>query len=198
MSQVNLTTVAVYKGDAEHMPLDTELPLSGIDRYFPPLTFPSKGITCLYGHRNPALVYLHQYAALAKQDSAAVDVTVEIETWLRQKVDFSDAADSGLKVTRFLSVARAKKEITDYIDKHWLELTKKYGLPAEDFPRTPTRYPHLLDEIITLEPFKHLAVIAYTVETPQVGQFQVATIFDLDAITLCDGGAFLQNVDLTY
>lgn len=195
MSQVNLTTVLFYQGDTEHMPLDSELTLAGIDRYFPPLTFPSKGITCLYGHRNPALAYLHEYAAISKMDSAAVEINVEIGAWLRQKVDFSDDPDSGLRLTRFLSLARAKKEIVDYFDKNWMKLTGKAGLPVEDFPRSPTKHPHLLDRIIELEPFKHLAVIAYTVEAPQVGPFQVATIFDLDAITLCDGGALLQDVE---
>lgn len=196
MSQVNLNTVIFYKGDAEHKPVAKELPLAGIDHFFPPLTFPARGMTFLYGHRNPAIPYLLNLAGLGEQDAAIVDVHVEIGNWLRQKVDFSDSPDSGLQGTEFLSVLRAKKEIVDDLSAAWVGLCKAKGLPVEDWPRKPTALPHLLDVVMSGERYNHLSVIAYTVDTPQIGPFQVATVFNLDAITLYDGGSLLQDVDL--
>lgn len=196
MSQVNLNSVCFYKGDSAHRPIETELPLEGIDRLFPKLIFPSKGVTFLYGHRNPALPYLLRIASVGGQDAAIIDIHVEIGKWLRQKVDFGDDPDSGISQTRFLSISRAKKPVLDMFDGHWQKRMKEDGVAFDDWPKGPTKYPQYLDEIVALPEFKHLAVIAYSVTTPEVGSFQVATVFDKESIVLYDGGHLLQNVQM--
>lgn len=195
MSRVNLNTVLLYKGDEQLRPVSSTLALEGIDKLFPSLTFPSKGRTFLYGHRNPALPYLLKAHAGARLHRAVVDVEVEIGVWLRQKVDISDDPESGIKHTRFMSVPRAKVGLLERLDENWKEALAQAGLPKDDTLRGATRYPHLLDEVIELPEFKHLAVISYHVYSEELqGQFQAATVFDLDAIMAVEGGADLQGV----
>lgn len=188
MSKVNLSTVLFYRGDAEHKPVEDELTLSGVDKLLPELRFPERGITFLYGHNSPALPYSFKEAGRLGVDTAIVDVHVEIGRWLRHKVDFSDNEDCGLRYTRFLNLSRAKKEILDELEKVAVMRLGGERAGAEKWPRGPTTHPYLLDDVIRLDQFKHLAVIAYTVTTAAVGDLQVATVFDDETIASVDGG----------
>ncbi|MBA1280217.1 hypothetical protein [Stutzerimonas stutzeri] len=188
MSKVNLSTALFYRGDAEHKPVEDELMLTGVDKLFPELRFPEQGITFLYGHNSPALPYSFKQAGQLGVDTAIVDVHVEIGRWLRHKIDFSDNEECGLRFTRFLNLSRAKKEILDVLEDVVVDRLGGERAGAEKWPRGPTTHPYILDEVIRMDAFKHLAVIAYSVTTAAVGDLQVATVFDDEAITSVDGG----------
>ena len=194
MSQVNLNGVVFYLGDADRKPMVTEMPLTGIEKFFPDTRFPAKGITFIYGHRNPAIPYLLRLASIGKQEAVILDVDVEVGNWLRMKIGLTDDPDSGLANTRFLSVHRARRDILDVLEKYWFD-----NLPIEivrdsSEPGVSTAHPYLFDGVLSLDAFKHLAVIAYSVKTPEIGVFQVATVFDKDAIFQCNGGHILHDV----
>lgn len=196
MSKVNLSTVIFYRGDDEHKPVEDELTLSGVEKLFPELRFPERGLTFLYGHNSPALPYCFKHAGTLGVDTAIVDVHVEIGKWLRHKVDFSEDEDCGLRHTRFLNLSRAKKEILDSMEA--IAVRKLGGERAgmEKWPRGPTVHPYVLDDVIQAAEFSHLAVIAYTVITAAVGELQVATVFDDSTITSVDGGHRLLGTRL--
>ncbi|CAM5370599.1 hypothetical protein SSTU70S_02816 [Stutzerimonas stutzeri] len=195
MSKVNLNTVLLYRGDFQLKPLEKELPLEGVEKLFRGIQFPSRGVTFLYGHRNPAIPFFLEQAATLGLQAAVVDIHVEIGKWIRQKVDLSDDDERGLQFTQFLSLVRAKNEVTDLLDAVWLqELGPERA--GDDSPKKGTKYPYLFDKVIDQEPFAHLKVIGYNIETVEVGVVQVATLFDLDAVVGCDGGTRLAEVDL--
>lgn len=188
MSKVNLSTALFYRGDSEHRPVADELTLAGVEQLFPELRFPERGITFLYGHNSPALPYIFKMAGGLGIDTAVVEVHVEIGRWLRHKVDFSDSEECGLQFTRFLNLSRAKKEILDELDGVIVTRLGSERASAEKWPRGATTHPYVMDDVIGMEAFKHLAVIAYTVTTAAVGDVQVATVFDDEAIVSVDGG----------
>ena len=195
MSKVNLNSVIFFRGGADRRPTVNELHLEGIDSYFPEISFPKGGMTFLYGHRNPAVPHLLKLAAAKELDAVSIDVLVEIGKWLRQKIDFSDDPESGLANTRFLSVVRAKKPIIDTLEDYWVRSLGDAEASNEPWPRGPTRHPYLLDGLMKLPEFKHLAVVAYSVSTKAIEEFQVATVFDMEAIELINGGWRLQDVE---
>jgi hypothetical protein len=194
MSKVNLSSVIFYRGDEDHRPVESQLELKGIESYFKSIRFPVKGPTFLYGHRNNAVPYLLQLAGEQGKEAVVVEVHVEIGNWMRQKVDLTDDAEFGISQTRFLSVKRAKRDLSALISKEWV----RHVLPEADpdWPKNSTRNPWILDHVIELPEFKHLAVIAYQVETAEAGSFQCATVFDLDAISMIVGGWRLQDIDV--
>lgn len=193
MSKVNLSTVIFYRGDDEHKPVEDELALGGVEKLFPELRFPERGLNFLYGHNSPALPYCFTHAGSLGVDTAIVDVHVEIGKWLRHKVDFSESEDCGLVHTRFLNLSRAKKEILDSLESVVVKRLGGERAGMEKWPRGATTHPYLLDDVIKLQQFAHLAVIAYTVTTAAVGDLQVATVFDDSAITSVNGGHRLMG-----
>lgn len=196
MSKVNLSTIIFYRGDAEHRPVEDELALGGVEKLFPELRFPEGGLTFLYGHNSPALPYCFKQAGSLGVDTAIVDVHVEIGKWLRHKVDFSESDECGLRHTRFLNLSRAKKEILDSLEAVAVQKLGGERAGVEKWPRGPTSHPYLLDDVIKVSEFAHLAVIAYTITTAAVGDLQVATVFDDLAITSVDGGHRLMNTKI--
>ncbi len=194
MSKVNLNSVIFFRSDADRRPEDAEIRLEGIERFFKGITFPAKGRTFLYGHRNTALPYLLKLPVENGLSTATLDIHVEIGKWLRQKVDLSDDPEFGLKFTNFLSVARAKKPIMDLLESHWAYNLGESYQEREEWPRGATRHPELLDSLIERPEFKHLSVIAYTVKTAEADEFQVATVFNTDAIESVEGGWRFQEV----
>lgn len=196
MSKVNLTTLLFYRGDSNHCPIDKELPLEGMEKLFRGIQFPSRGMTFLYGHRNPAPPYFMQQAAAIGLDVALVDVHVEIGKWLRHQVDLSDQDDRGLRFTRFLNVARATKDVTDRLQGVWVKQLGGERAGQEGWPKGATRYPYLLDQVMELPEFAHLAVIAYNIQTAELGSVKVATLFDDTAIEVVDGGSKLAHTDI--
>lgn len=194
MSKVNLPSVLFYRGDADHRPVAESLALTGIESHFPSVRFPAKGLTFLYGHRNPAIPYLLEQGGVDGQVASTIEVMVEIGTWMRQKVDLSDDPTFGLANTRFLSIKRAKKDLLKVVSEVW----GRYTLRSADlgWPRESTKNPWILDHLIEHEAFKHLAVIAYEVDTQEAGCFQAATVFDLDSIVMIDGGHRLEDTEI--
>lgn len=194
MSKVNLSGVLYYDGDEQRRPVEKQIALEGIDKLFPSVRFPQKGMTFLYGHRNNAVPYLLDLGGHLKKDAVVIEVHVEIGKWLRQKVDLSSGEESGLSHTRFLNINRAKRDLVDRISDVWV----KHLDPSADpeWPKGATLNPWILDHLIEGAEFRHLAVIAYQVKTAEVGVFQCATIFDFDAVETIDGGWRLMETDM--
>lgn len=195
MASVVLETVLVYQVDSEHRPVGKKLELAGVESFFPELRFPSKAVTFLYGHANPGYEYIGRFAGERNMDYAEITMEADIGNWLRQKVDFSDAADSGLANTRFFNMVRGKADVVSALEEIAISAL---GMAANEdgFPLGSTRYPYLLDEVIEDDRFKHLAVIAYSVETKAVGLMQVASVFDLDVLVEHRRAELLRDVEL--
>lgn len=195
MSKINLETILVYQGDSERRPLVKELELKGVEAFFPELRFPSKAMTFLYGHANPGRACIGRIAGEQLMDYAEVSMAADIGNWLRQKVDFSDSPESGLASTRFFNVVRGKADVISALEKIAVSALGE-AVHEDGFPRGATRHPYVLDSVMEDERFKHLAVIAYSVETKAVGRMQVASVFDLDVIVEFDRTSFLRDVEL--
>lgn len=195
MSKINLTTVLWYQPGKDRRPIMPTLALEGVESRFPSVKFPTNGITFLYGHRNPGEAYLLKEAPKHDLMPAIVQVPVDIGNWLRNKAGFApDDPERGIEHTGFLAMSRAKKEVTDAVDSVWVR-----NLPPghEDFKRNGTRFANFMDEVILMDKFKHLNVIAYTINTKEAGEFQVATLFNLSAIESVTHGQLLSGVDIT-
>lgn len=196
MSKVNLSTVLFYRGDEDRKPTEAELVLSSVDNLFREVRFPSKGMTFLYGHNGPAITHFLRYAGEIGLDSAVIDVHVEIGNWLRHKVDLTDSPECGLRHSRFLNVARGKKDVMAVLEQLFVDKLGPERAAADEWPRAATNHAYLLDDVIDLPQFKHLAVIAYKVHTAAAGVIQVATVFDDSCITMVDGGHRLVDVPI--
>lgn len=195
MSKINLTTVLWYQAGKDRRPIMPTLALEGVESRFPSVKFPASGITFLYGHRNPGEAYLLKEASKYDLTPAVVQVPVEIGHWLRNKAGFApDDPERGVEHTQFLALSRAKKEVTDAVNSVWIK-----NLPPEheDFRLKGTRFANFMDEVILMEKFKHLVVIAYTIDTLEIGEIQVATLFDHRAITGVTCGELLSDVEFT-
>jgi hypothetical protein len=192
MPQISVSTVLFYKGDEHLFPVDDELELEGIDKRFKGLRFPSKGRTFLYGHNNPGGNYLLGLGPVVGLEAIKVDASVEIEKWIKHKITFADDEERGLGYSRFLSFARATKDVLEGIDDACRDRSKGtiFG------EKGSVAHPEHLDALVDDPRFKHLWVIAYTVDTKEVGRMQVATVFDLEAITEIQGSSILDKVDI--
>jgi len=180
-----------------HRPLEKELVLVGADKLFKALTFPRKGITFLYGHRNPAIPFFLEQAALSNLDASVIDVHIEIGPWVRQKVDFSDDPERGLQHIKFFNVVRAKRDIASHIENVWVKELGSEVASTEDWPKSGgTRFPYLFDKLHDDPAFNHLTAIAYNVTSAEVGDVQVVTVFDLDAIQTYKTEHQLEGIDL--
>jgi len=180
MSKINLTTVVWFQAGKDGRPIGPTVTLEGVESRFPSVQFPKKGITFLYGHRNPGEAYLLKKAAEEGFAACIVQIPVDIGLWLRDKVGFaSDDPNKGIENTGFFALVRAKKEVMDAVVSVW---NKTIPQGTESFPKGGTRHAYLFDQVIEMDKFKHLKVISYTVSTKEAGEFQVATVFDLSAI----------------
>lgn len=192
MPKISVSTVLFYKGDSNQLPVENELILEGIDKRFPGTRFPSKGRTFLYGHDNAGGNHLMQLGPVFGLEAIKVEATVEIEKWIKHKVTLSDDEERGLAFSRFLSFARATKEVTEAIDA----ICRPEGVASIFGPKGVVESPQHLDGLVGDPLFGHLWVIAYTVETKEVGRMQVATIFNLDAIEEIQGSSVLDHVEV--
>ena len=195
MSKINLTTVLWYQAGKDRRPILPTLALEGVESRFPSVKFPSSGITFLYGHRNPGEAYLLREAPKHDLTPAIVQVSVDIGNWLKNKAGFApDDPERGIEHTGFLAMSRAKKEVTDAVESVW---ERNLPLEHEDFKRTGTRFANFMDDVILMEKFKHLSVIAYSINTKEAGVIQVATLFKLSAIDGVTCGQLLSGIDIT-
>jgi len=195
MSKINLTTVLWYQAGKDRRPILPTLALEGVESRFPSVKFPSSGITFLYGHRNPGEAYLLKEAPKHDLTPAIVQVSVDIGNWLKNKAGFApDDPERGIEHTGFLAMSRAKKEVTDAVESVW---ERNLPLEHEDFKRTGTRFANFMDDVILMEKFKHLSVIAYSINTKEAGVIQVATLFKLSAIDGVTCGQLLSGIDIT-
>lgn len=181
----------LYRGGDDRKPVDSVLPLAGIESFFPELRFPRMGMTFLYGHSSPAISYLLASGSERGLDSSIVDVHIEIGKWMCHKIDMSDNPESGLMNTRFLNIARSRVELAEYIERETVKVVGADVLGSDGWVRGATAFPWLMDTVIQLPEFKHLSVIAYRIKTDRFPELQVATVFDLDAIAVVDGGHHL-------
>jgi len=193
MPQISVSTVQFFKAGPDGLPVDDELQLSSVDKRFPDLRFPAKGRTFLYGHANPGVNYLVNMAAAVELESAPTEISVEIENWVKHKIRLSAEPGRGIFTTRFLSLSRATKEVIELIQ----EICDKPNSPMfTDNGRV--KFPERLDLLMDNEFFKHLWVIAYTVETQAIGAVQVATLFNEDAVVEIATSPQLEEIDLYF
>lgn len=191
MPKISVSTVQFYAPGPDGRPMQKELRLSSVDKRFQDIRFPAKGRTFLYGHNNPGIHYLVGVAAITDSEGAITELSIEVENWLKHKVRLGDEPGRGVLSTRFLSIARGTKEVIDLIE----EICGEEGSPmfgASGLVLEPER----LDRLTEHESFKHLWVIAYSVNTAEVGVMQVATVFNFDAITEVATSPLLEDVDL--
>lgn len=194
MSKINLTTVLWYQAGHDGRPIGPTVTLEGVESRFPSIKFPNKGITFFYGHRNPGEAYLLKEASQSGFSASIAQIPVDIGLWLRDKVGFApDDPQRGIEHTGFFSVARAKKEILDVLEVVWRHKQPKF---IEDFPKGATRFADVFDDLVEMEKFQHLKVIAYTVRSEEAGEFQVATVFDLSAIEGVTCGHLFNDVQI--
>ncbi|NWD56911.1 hypothetical protein HX878_19460 [Pseudomonas veronii] len=194
MSKINLTTVVWFQAGKDGRPIGPTVTLEGVESRFPSVKFPEKGITFLYGHRNPGEAYLLRKAAEEGYAASIATVHIDIGLWLRDKIGF-DANDpgKGIENTGFFALVRAKKEVMDAVVSVW---TRNIPEGTESFPKGGTRFANLFDQVIEMDSFKHLKVIAYTISTKEAGDFQVATLFDLSAMKTATYGSLLSDVQV--
>ena len=193
MSKIKLTTVLWYPVRGDGRPIGPSISLDGVESRFPSVKFPQNGITFLYGHRNPAEAYLLKEGQVKGNGSSIAYIPVEIGTWMKNKLGFAPEDPlRGVEHTGFLSLSRAKADILDRIFNIW----RRNANGAVYDPNDPVKDPSLFDFVIQDERFSHLKVIAYTVRSEEIGDFQVATVFDLSAINGVTVGHLLQEFDI--
>lgn len=192
MPRISASTVIFYQGDENSFPVESQLVLDGIDERFDGLVFPSNGRTFLYGHNNPGWKHLVKLGSAAGLEVLTLEISVEIERWIRHKINLGNDPDYGLAFTRFLSLSRATKEVVTAIDG---VCTKPGGLQTFGVRDTVVN-PQNLERLRDDERFAHLWALAYTVETIEVGRMQVVTIFEFDAIEEIQGSGIIDSVDI--
>jgi len=198
MSKVALKTILYYRAKEDGCsPADSNIVVEGVEAYFPDIPFPEKGKTFLYGHRNPALLHLLQSAPKGKA-AEILTVEAEIGEWLRQKADLKPNSEFNVLNTGFLSLARAKRDIVDLFENLMVDEKGVEFASGDGFPRRGTSYPRILDKVIELPDFKHLAVISYMVADKEIGEFQVATVFDDKSYVEADAGARFEGVSFIF
>lgn len=191
MQKVKVETVLFYKRGDDGLPTTSEMRVEGIESLFKSVRFPKDGMTFLYGHRNPAIAYLLEYAGFSGLGAAIVDVHVDIGRWPRFKAHLGDDPDRGLRYAGVLSMPRVLKEVIDKVNE-----------VAEETVGTPivskgiVTNPEALDHVMKDDTFKHLVLVTYMVETTEAGAFQVATVFDIDKIIEATTGVDLKDVEL--
>ena len=192
MQKVKVETVLFYKRGDDNRPAGKDLRLEGIESMFKSLSFPKKGMTFLYGHRNPAHSYLLKYAGISGLGAAIVDISVEIGQWPRFKASLADDPDRGLRFTGVLSLARVLKEIVDKAN----DVAQKKAGVVRLIDKGVVSDPSVLDYVIADDTFSHLVMIAYLVETAEAGTFQVATVFNLEKLTDITTAEDLKDITL--
>lgn len=193
MPKISVSTVLFYKGDEHLQPTEKELFLEGIEIRFKGVRFPTEGRTFTYGHDNQANNYIASIATKAGMNSMEVSVSVEIEHWIKHKIILADDPERGIAHTRFLSFSRATREVLDAIDAVCAPVVGKDTIFGK---KNVVLFPQALGALKTADEFKHLWVIAYSLETEEVGVIQVATVFDLDSISDVQGDSALAAVEI--
>ena len=191
MPQISVNTVQFFKAGPNGLPVEKELELASIEGRFLGIRFPAAGRTFLYGQSNPGLNYLLGLAPAVGLEAVQAEVTVDIERWAKHKLRLSNDPERGMTSTRFLSFSRSTKEVTERID----ELCSGPDQPIFG-PNGVVTDPSRLAAIMKDDLFKHLWVIAYTVETKEVGRMQVATVFNMDALVDISTSAVLSAVEI--
>ena len=191
MQKVKVETVLFYKRGDDGRPTTSEMRVEGIESLFKSVRFPKDGMTFLYGHRNPAISYLLEYAGFSGLGAAIVDVHVDIGRWPRFKAHLGDDPDRGLRYTGALSMPRVLKEVIDKINE---VAEAAVGTPIVE--KGIVTNPEALDHVMKDDAFKHLVLVTYMIETTEVGPLRVATVFDIDKILEATTGVDLKDVDL--
>jgi len=191
MPKISVGTVLFYKGDADRFPLESEVVLEGVDRRFEGVRFPTKGKTFLYGHNNAGSNHLIRLGPLVGLEAIHAEITVEIEQWIRHKVNLSNDPERGLMHSRLLSFARATKEVLEAVDQVCSPEVGESIFGAKGV----VVHPQALDALLDDDRFKHLWVVAYTVDTREIGRVQVATVFNMDAVDEIQTGSELDAVE---
>lgn len=191
MPQISVNTVQFFKAGPNGLPVEKELELASIDGRFVGIRFPAEGRTFLYGQSNPGVNYLLGLAPAVGLEAVQSEITVDIERWVKHKIRLSDDPERGTTSTRFLSFSRATKEVIERIDELCsgtnLSIFGENGVVVN---------PSSLIGIMKDDFFKHLWVIAYTVETKEVGRMQVATVFNMDAVVDISTSSVLSSVEI--
>lgn len=164
----------------------------GAADYFckPEFLLPEKGVTVMYSYRGAASVVSAMVrSATSGVGVALVEFKVNMGKFNPNKLRLDDFAQN-----RFLNLPdRASAAALDDINRHWNEWLALEGKPEERFPRRPSMNMHLLDRLVEVDPYNHLAAIAYDVLTT-VGWAKFLTVFDETAIDL-DSVSIGPNLD---
>lgn len=175
-SYIGALSVHRFKGKVPE-----QIVVGGADYYRrPTLSLPANGLTVLYGHRGAANVMSASLQEVSgKGQIAIVEFKINVGRWNPNKQKFADFESS-----RFLNLpARSSAPVMDDIKRRWNHWLTLEGKPEENFPREPSENMHLLDKLMEVEPYNHLAAIAYEVVT-EVGLAKFMTVYDVDAIDL--------------
>jgi hypothetical protein len=187
MPETCLKTVLTYRSgislNEARMPTDvpeTELP--GIEHIFPELRFPSCARTYLHGTRMTGAYRLAlEYAANHSPDARSnhLQLYADVGHLHRGKVSLAPETYP-LSETRFLDLTYCQTDI-------WRELAPLLPTQTADgWPMKPTANPWLVGELVKLDGFTHLAVVAYRIKT-DIGVVKVATLFDQSVIRRVKG-----------
>lgn len=186
------STTIFYEKDVDALAPGSRLFVSGIEGRFEGVNFPSNGRTFLYGRQSPGYRHLLNLGVGAGYGVLDLELTISIEQSLQNKITLGGKPECGIKTTRFLSFPRSTKEVTDAIDQCCTVTDHEPTFGRKGVVVNPQNLERLLDD----DRFSHLWVIAYTVETQEVGKMQVATVFNLDAIVEVAGSSVIQDLDV--
>lgn len=149
-----------------------------LESFFRSVVFPKTGKTFLYG---PASDVQSFFCAEAKRKGTEVtfaDVVIDIEKWSAKSVDLAELA--GL---RFLNVHRVTDDMRAVLSEFWLANLGESRLVSDSWPRGATAHPQLIDELHADPRFSHLAAIAYSIKTRELGSLFVVTVFNKEFIS---------------
>lgn len=182
-SQSRLVTTLRYKRDMPgFFPVSKNLVLTGIDSFFPDLTFPDNGITFLYGARNAGDRYIGSLPVADDESLASVEVRVNIGNWITQKIGLD--GESSVANTGILNLGTCKMDIINYATALAERALPTGGLDYDDWPKHGTSMPFLASVLHADPLFNHLTMITYKIKHSLAGVFQVATVFKPENIDL--------------
>jgi len=107
------------------------------------------------------------------------DVVVEIGRWHRKPFQFSDLEES-----YFFNAHRTSSDLQVFLAGFWSERIGDMPMIRDNWPKGPTGYPHVLDDLYLEEAFSHLKAIAYSIRTAEFGSVSVVTVFDANSISI--------------
>lgn len=232
---ITLSTQHFYSADSRGKAIDVRQRIQGIQSFFPELRFPQKGQTFFYGNDYVVLRHVMKKTAQQKKEweeanamlrneqtqseqnlffprtdlhfsESEVELNVNINHWVRGKIDLTDHPETGVHNTSFINLdqSRSKSDIHNYLSEQSVPWLSRHGIDPSlykisakslkqgksvSFYRILADHPFLLDYIIDLPEFSHANVIACRVNCTDLaaGYFVAATLFRPESVASVDG-----------